>query len=214
MGIQWVGSVVGKMLEAVGNRLARAGGSTARSGFVVLALLAGCAAPARIEPFQAGTAPGEMIHRHTGFVFPARIGSFARVTGHQYDAEGRDVSVGYNGDIPVVVTVYVYPAGPQSLEAALVQQSAAVLDAYPGAAVDLQRTLQVTPRAIEARAVTFRFSAEFFGKVQPLHSVLVLARHGASYVKYRVTYPADIADLAGEDSGNFLQHFSWPDSAN
>jgi hypothetical protein len=214
MGIQWAGTVVGRMLNTLENVLTRAGCSGVRLGIVVLVLLAGCAAPARLAPFLAGAAPGEMIHRHSGFAFPARVGSFARVTGHQYDADGRDISVGYNGDIPVVVTVYVYPAGAQSLETALVQQSAAVLDAYPGAAVELQRTVTVSPRAVEARAVTFRFSSEFFGKVQPLHSELVLARHGTSYVKYRITYPADLADLAGEDSGKFLQHFSWPDSAN
>jgi hypothetical protein len=174
-------------------------------------LLTACAtAPAPVvQPFQPGVAPGELIHTDSGFAFPSRIGSFLRVTGHQYDSLGRDVSVGYNGDIPVVVTVYVYPA-EQPLEADLVEQSAAVLGAHPGATVVGQGTVHVTPEGVDARSVAFAFSADFYGKKQPLHSELVLARHGETFVKYRITYPESLADLAAEDSSRFLQHFAWP----
>ncbi|MFO7325921.1 MAG: hypothetical protein DIU62_009410 [Pseudomonadota bacterium] len=178
--------------------------------------LAACAsaprpqAQLRVEPFQPGPRPGEIIHRDSGIHFPARIGSFARFAGHQYDAEGRDISVGYSGDIPSVVTVYVFPAGEEDIETALVRQSADVLIAYPGAQVTGRRKVKVTPEAIEAEAVSFSFSTRFQGSEQPVHSELVLARHGGRYIKYRITYPADIADIAGEDSEKFLQHFSWP----
>src|SRR5690606_20722199 len=47
-----------------------------------------------VQPFQAGANPGELVHKDSGFAFPSRIGSFLRVTGHQYDAQGRDISVG------------------------------------------------------------------------------------------------------------------------
>jgi hypothetical protein len=176
-------------------------------------LLGACATtppPQPVQPFQAGAAPGELVHKDSGFAFPSRIGSFLRVTGHQYDAHGRDISVGYNGDIPVVVTVYVYPAGRQTLDADLLEQSAAVLGAHPGATVTGQRTVHVTPEGLDAKSVAFAFSADFYGKNQPLHSELVLARHGETFVKYRITYPTSLADLASEDSSKFLQHFDWP----
>lgn len=176
---------------------------------VAALLLAACAASPP-QPFVEGVAPGELIHADSGIHFPARVGSFARFTGHQYDEQGRDISVGYNGDIPAVVTVYVYPAEGEPLEQALVSQSADVLSAYPDAKVVDRRTVQVTPAEIDAEAVSFSFSAMFYGKQQPLHSELVLARHGERFVKYRITYPEALADLAAEDSSKFLHHFAWP----
>lgn len=179
------------------------------AAFTLILLLAGCASKPP-QPFKAGVLPGELVHGDSGFHFPARVGSFARFAGHQYDARGRDVSVGYNGDIPSVVTVYVFPAGDADLEAALVAQSADVLNAYPGAQVVERRRVQVSPDDVSAESVSFAFSAMFQGKEQPLRSELVLARHGERFVKYRITYPAAIADIAGEDSSKFLQHFAWP----
>lgn len=187
------------------------GSSTRLSAVAATVLLAACAAaPPPAQPFRAGEAPGELIHADSGFAFPARLGSFARFQGHQYDDSGRDISVGYNGDIPSTVTVYVYPADGIDLDAALTTQSASVLAAYPGARVTGRRTVQVTPEEIPAVSVSFAFSAAFLGKEQPLHSELVLARFGDRFVKYRITYPETIADIAGEDSGKFLHYFAWP----
>src|SRR5690606_22411200 len=117
-----------------------------------------------------GTLPGEIIHPDSGFHFPARIGSFARFAGHQYDAQGRDISVGYNGDIPSVVTVYVFPAGGRDLQSALLDQSADVLNACPDAQVVDRRTVQVTPGGISSESVSFAFSAMFRGRQQLVHS--------------------------------------------
>ena len=85
-----------------------------------------------------------------------------------------------------------------------------MLTAYPDAQVVDRRTVQVTPGEISAESVSFAFSAMFHGRQQPVHSELVLAQHGERFVKYRITYPVDLADLAAEDSSKFLQHFSWP----
>lgn len=185
--------------------------STRLAAIAATVLLAGCvtAAPP-MQPFRIGEAPGELIHTDSGFAFPARLGSFARFQGHQYDDSGRDISVGYNGDIPSTVTVYVYPADDIDLDAALTTQSASVLAAYPGARVTGRRNVQVTPAEVPAVAVSFAFSAAFHGKEQPLHFELVLARCGDHFVKYRITYPETIADIAGEDSGKFLHYFAWP----
>lgn len=188
-----------------------------RSRFKVLAgvaaalLLAACVTPQpAAQPFLAGATPGELIHKDSGIAFPARIGSFARFQGHQYDDGGRDISVGYNGDIPSVVTVYVYPSDGTDMESALTTQSASVLAAYPGAKVVGRRTVRVTPADISAESVSFAFSAPFLGKEQQLHSELVLARHGDRFIKYRITYPESMADLASEDSSKFLHFFAWP----
>lgn len=178
-------------------------------------LVAACATPrvavqSSPQPFRPGDLPGELVHKDSGIAFPSRIGSFLRVTGNQYDEQGRDISVGYNGDIPVVVTVYVYPAEGRTLEADLVEQSAVVLDAHPGATVLDHGKVQVTPEDVDAALVSFQFSADFYGKQQPLHSQLVLARLGERFVKYRITYPVAIADIATEDSTRFLHNFAWP----
>jgi hypothetical protein len=185
------------------------------AALAALVLLAACATPRpvigpSVEPFRAGNEPGELIHKDSGFAFPARIGSFARFQGYQYDHRGRDISVGYNGDIPSVVTVYVFPTEGKDLEAALTSQSAGVLAAYPDAKVLERKTVHVTPEDISAESVSFAFSAEFAGKEQALHSELVLARVGDRFVKYRITYPERLADLAGSDSSKFLEHFAWP----
>lgn len=177
---------------------------------VVAALLLAACASSLVRPFRPGAVPGEIIHEDSGFTFPARIGSFARVSGFQYDASGRDISIGYDGDIPSMVTVYVYPAGNHDFESVLVSQSAQVLIAHPGARVTGRRTVHVTPAGVSAEAVSFSFSGNFQGRQQPLHSELVLARHGERFVKYRITYPAAVADLAGDDSSKFLQRFAWP----
>lgn len=181
---------------------------------VTALLLSACATPpsppARpVQPFRAGEVPGELVHRDSGIAFPARVGSFARFQGHQYDQQGRDISVGYNGDIPSVVTVYVFPQAGTDFESVLTEQSADVLAAYPGAQLTDRRTVQVTPADINAECVSFTFSAMFYGKQQTLHSELVLARDGERFIKYRITYPVALADLAGEDSSKFLQHFTW-----
>ena len=171
-------------------------------------LFTGCVSPG--EPFRAGSQPGEIVHQDSSFSFPARIGSFARVSGRQYDPKGRDISVGYNGDIPVVVTVYVYPRSGRTLEADLVRQSAEVLAAYPGSELLGTRSVVVSPQGIAARAVSFGFLANFRGEQQQMYSELVLAQSGSRFVKYRITYPVSLTDLAAEDSSKFLQHFAWP----
>lgn len=178
-----------------------------------LLLLAGCAATPQAPrggPFHPGAQSGEIVHSDSGFHFPARVGSFVRFAGYQYDEEGRDISVGYDGEIPALVTVYVFPAGEEDLESELVEQSAEVLVSYPGAKVTGRRKVRVTPEGIEADAVSFAFSAKFRGVSQPVHSELVLARHDDRFIKYRITYPEEIADIAGEDSQKFLEHFDWP----
>lgn len=184
-------------------------GNLARTlAFVATLLLGACVT--HPQPFRAGIHPGELVHKDSGFVFPPRIGTFLRSQAHQYDKDGRDISVGYNGEIPSAVTVYIYPAGGRTLESDLVTHSADIMTAYPGARILSRQHVEVTPDGLDAEAVSFAFTSTFLGKEQLLHADLVLARHGDRFVKYRITYPSTLADLAGEDSGKFLHYFAWP----
>lgn len=178
-------------------------------------LLTACATPRTQpppapQPFRSGELPGELVHKDSGFVFPSRLGSFLRSQAHQYDDEGRDISVAYSGEIPSAVTVYVYPNAGRTLEADLVTHSANIVATYPGATIIGRRHVEVTPEGVDAEAVSFSFTSNFMGKEQLLRAELVLAQHGTRFVKYRITYPANFADLAGEDSGKFLHYFDWP----
>jgi hypothetical protein len=181
-----------------------------RVGALVLALLLGACATVRPQPFESGSVPGELVHKDSGFVFPPRIGTFLRSQAHQYDARGEDISVGYTGEIPSAITVYVYPTAGRTLEADLVSHSADLIKAYPGATILSRRQVEVTPQGVDAELVSFAFTSVFLGREQPLHAELVLARHGDRFVKYRITYPVALADIAGEDSGKFLHYFNWP----
>ena len=82
--------------------------------FVMLPL-GGC--PLAQSPSTAGPplvhVGDELVHQASGMVFPADLAGFQRASGHVYNPDGRDISVGYNmagvtGGI--VATVYVYPA--------------------------------------------------------------------------------------------------------
>jgi len=55
---------------------------------------------------------GDFRHAPSGYIFPAQVEAFQRVTILQYDTAGLDVSAGYNASLPecpIVLTIYVFP---------------------------------------------------------------------------------------------------------
>jgi hypothetical protein len=86
------------------------------AALVLAAALAGCISMPAPSPTLEKPAPvaveGEFVHAPSGMAFPERIGAFQRVDVKRYDAEGRNVSVGYNlarGPFVLIATAYVYP---------------------------------------------------------------------------------------------------------
>lgn len=80
--------------------------------------LAGCGSVPQAEaPRQAASArpalsenaDGSVEHIPSGMKFPALVGSFIRGRPRAYDAQGMNVSAGYDGPQAVTITVYVYP---------------------------------------------------------------------------------------------------------
>jgi hypothetical protein len=177
-------------------------------GLIAAVLLAGCATPS--TTFRQDSVSRSLIHQSSGFAFPERIGSFLRTDAVQYDRAGLDVSASYNGEIPAVITVYVYPTNGLALSAEVARRRAEVMAGHSGATLGGQRVVQVTPANIDAAVVMFTFQDNVGGKMQELSSELVLAQRDPWFIAYRITYPKSVADLASEDAGKFLKTLSWP----
>ena len=161
-----------------------------------LAVLA-AAGPLELHP------EGNFTHPTAGFPMPERVGPFERVAVTQYDGEGRNLSAGYNAvvgnerPVPIVATVYVYPARPGAeLDGYFEKLLEDVGRSHGGAKPDLRKDVQLAGGRIVGRYATFGF-AEPWGGIErnvPLRSYLVLYRWKTWWVKWRVTTPAPIDD--------------------
>ena len=180
---------------------------------LALLILAACqAVPTPLAEPLAVTAQGSYRHEGTRLVFPERLGAFERVAITAYDADARDVGVGYNallGGAPVVVTVYAYPAPqiisigspPQVVESARQHlcdkvfegEKAQILRDHPDAVqTDEGGTGRSVSQPDEAsRTARFEHTARFPGGIAPVTGSLRLGCYldGAWLVKTRVTTP-------------------------
>jgi hypothetical protein len=85
------------------------------SMLIIVAATACAPQPQNPPPPPAMNAAGFIMHDPSGMRFPDRVDDFRRGRMIRYDKEGRDVSAGYdsvNPAMPIVATVYVYPAPP------------------------------------------------------------------------------------------------------
>jgi hypothetical protein len=177
-----------------------------QAGFIAT-LLAACATP---TPFRQDATSHALVHQQSGFVFPERVGPYRRTDIIQYDTAGKDVSAGYVSDLPIAITVYVYPTMGLTMAAEIDKRRNEVLAGHTGGKTTGQRAVQVTPQSVEAHLSTFTYSDNFAGRRQELSSQLVLALRGSWFVAYRITYPESDADIASEDATMFLKTFPWP----
>jgi hypothetical protein len=154
----------------------------------------------------AGGVQAEPVRQDaTGMVFPDKVGEFKRIAVHRYDAEGRNVSAGYNlrlGDAGVAVTVYVYPLEPRAGETArqacdrdFAGVTRAIVAANPENEAMGETAVQgsVGAETVAGRMAAFTYSQNF---AQALRTVttraLVLCPVKERWiVKYRATWPAD-----------------------
>ena len=181
--------------------------------FVILfALLVTTVDGATANPLiQPKNADGSLVHRYSKFSFPARLGRFHRVMPLQYDASGHDVSVGYNLNFPpVVVTIYVYPAGKISLEQEETRLQQEITGMHANAQLVAHGTTTVSPRRVRALSAEYTYTERFAGTVQPLRSTLLVARSGPLFIKYHISHTAESALVAGKLSRQLVQDFAWP----
>jgi hypothetical protein len=151
--------------------------------------------PRRLHP------KGPFAHADTGFPMPERAGPFVRVAVTQFDAEGRHVSAGYNGlagdplPLPVVSTVFVYPAPPAAdLDARFDEVLTNIGKAHGGAKPLFRKNVVIGERRIVTRYAGFGYEEPWGGIAEPvdLRSYVVFYRWGGYWVKWRTTTPGPI----------------------
>jgi hypothetical protein len=184
------------------------------SSFALLANIA-LVSSSRSAPFET-LADARIRHVMSGFVFPMQVGVFQRGQTHEYNQAGSDVSVGYNTvPVPIVATVYVYPAPNQDSADVLTSEYAAkraeVLHMHQTAAI-----LSESPAAIFQAAKKyvgkqgyFSYRDVFAGTPQNLKSQLLVFRDGPFFIEYRFTYARDQAEQAEKEIEHFIRGWSW-----
>jgi hypothetical protein len=166
-----------------------------------LSIIAGSRTPATIARDPIELHPeGDFTHP-AGFLMPEKAGPFEREKVIQYDQLGRDVSAGYNAlvgkgtPLPVVVTLYVYPARPgEDLDAQFDKVIREIGGSHGGARPEFRNDILLGPRQFVGRYAVFGYAEPWGGLTQdvPLRSYLVLYGWNGWWVKWRATTPAPV----------------------
>jgi hypothetical protein len=167
-----------------------------------LAIIASSRAPASAARDPVELHPKGDFGHPAGFLMPEKAGPFEREKVIQYDQLGRDVSAGYNAlvgegaRLPIVVTLYVYPASPtQGLDAHFDQVVRDVGRSHGGAEPQFRQDILLGPERFVGRYAVFGYAEPWRGVTQsvPLRSYLVLCRWNGWWVKWRATTPAPVS---------------------
>ena len=155
--------------------------------------------------------PGTVAHGPAGAFFPGRFGELRRISAHQYDEAGRDLSATYQLDRPggnFLVSIYVYPAPPvtgrrrAAARATICQQRFAEAQAAITSRAEFDGTRLIAEDEAPAvvgvapalrRRAAYSLTGTLVGPRQALRSQLFLYCYagGDWLVKYRATGPAD-----------------------
>ncbi len=197
----------------------------------VAGLLTGCpTVPTRLAQPEHLSAAGNYTQAATGMIFPPQVGAFQRGPITQYDADGLDVSSGYNLTSmygAITGTVYVYPSPPivsfatphdvlSEAQAKLsVQDYAAekneILHAHANARLVRETgfTLSQSGHTWHGALAVFAYTDNFGGQNLPLESRLYLFTYVADKwnVKYRFTFPAGFD--ADQSIDAFMKQLLW-----
>jgi hypothetical protein len=188
---RWAGALLlGAILSVLGAALA------------ALSILASSRAPASIgrDPIELHPI-GDFTHP-AGFVMPEKAGPFEREKIFQYDEAGRDLSAGYNAlvgedtPLPIVVTLYVYPASPtRDLDTQFETVIREIGRNHGGAEPEFRNNVLVGTRRFVGRYAVFGYAEPWGGLTEnvPLRSYLVLYRWNGWWVKWRATTPAPVS---------------------
>jgi hypothetical protein len=182
--------------------------------FALIVLVFGVAndrVAAASAPF-AVTLDGMMVHVASGFSFPNKIGDFQRVMARQYDAAGRDVSVGYDLNQPqIAATIFVYLSNGRLLETEFVVRENEIVAQHQGTKLVDRGTALITPKKTQALVANYEYTDNFAGRLQLLRSRLIVAQRGDWDIEYRFTYPAS-EGAKGASLVDFLQNvYLWPE---
>jgi len=195
-------------------------------------LLLGCPSmrPKYLSQPASVDATGSYTHAASGMVFPDALGDFRRTSISRYDAEGLDVSAGYDLFAPprvIAATVYVYPAPPlvsigsppevvATARANLCQREfesrkQEILQSHPGAKLIEERAVSVVRAGgtHSGRMAAFEYEDIFAHQRQPVAARVYLFCYvgGKWVVKYRFSYPKSFD--ASKDIEDFMRSLSW-----
>lgn len=173
---------------------------------------------------------GSYVHPASKIAMPESVGGFQRGTILRYDADGLDVSAGYNlvsTSYQIAATVYVYPApslvsigSPPEVvagarahltEGEFVRRKQEIQHAHPGATLIEQRdTVRAeSGQSYPGKLAIFEYEDVFAGSRILIRSHLFVFCYvgGKWAVEYRFTYPK--TEDADSEIQEFIQKWSW-----
>jgi hypothetical protein len=175
--------------------------------------LSGCQTTAPLPSGGVASIDGDLVFRATGFRFPTRVGSFARVGSRQYDAMGEDVSVKYQAGAVIVADVYEYPSHGKTLATEFADRKDEVRVEHSDARLLREGTAKIRPggethvgrRAVFAVSTNYRYNFP-----PPYQSELLVFQRGDRFIEYRFTYSAAHSERSEMEVRRFLDSLRWP----
>ncbi len=156
--------------------------------------LASCRRPAPRGAKEL-VAVGTYVHQPSGRRFPEQVGRFRRERILQYDADGRDVSIGYNLEELtrlIAATVYVYPLANRPFEMEIQD----VQEAHDSSLLVFTRdvTLERGEYKLACRLARITYEEVFAFSYGPVNSYLLVCDDAPWRLKWRVTHRLGAGD--------------------
>lgn len=188
------------------------------------------------NPARRESSSPDFVHEFSKFSFPESVGAFHRVNIRKYDQQGRDVGVGYNSQLPIASTVYVYP-GPKDFALTpspkLADVSEALLEQHlqsckhdivrnhPDAKLLTEGPFKITQGSNQftgkqaSFSINYRFGIQAQEAVTELYVFLLEPSTkffvtDRQFVKYRITYPIARKTEAAAEVKAFMTNLTWP----
>ena len=200
--------------------------------FAAIVLLSGCPAvpPRSLEQPEELAVHGAYLHKGSNIKLPESVGVFQREMLTRYDANGLDVSAGYDLVTPsnhIAATVYVYPAprlvsigSPPDViaeakahlaESEFERRQREIHQVHPDAMLIEQHDTVRTEDGLSypGKMAIYEYEDLFAGSRQILRSELYVFCYigGKWAVEYRITRPK--AEQADQQIQQFIDNWNW-----
>ena len=176
------------------------------------------------RPLGPAGSDDKYVHEFSNFVFPKQIGNFIRVSLQNLDPYGREVSVIYNSDSGIMLTVYVYPTTQLSLETekdpleehfrgvkgVALRNSPGAKLVSEGSARLVQNGKSYSGKMAVMTMEDFRAKAKPSRKRPKGISELRVFRLGEHFIRYRMAYTEAIRGKAEKEIKDFMSALKWP----